>query len=102
MLRQEIVLSRSLTQREGAGNNMDDNELIFRMENLINGSDISIENANYIESYLDESYPDDDVIQDFVTCLALYTPGGGEFLYDKDQIAKEAKYVLNYILHSGV
>ena len=46
---------------------MDDNELIFRMENLINGSDISIENANYIESYLDESYPDDDVIQDFVT-----------------------------------
>lgn len=80
---------------------MDGKELIFRMENLINGSDISIENANHIESYLDESYPDDHVVQDFVTSLALYTPGGDKFLYDKDEIAKEAKYVLNYILQNG-
>ena len=77
---------------------MNSNEIVLRMEKLINGSDISIKNANWIEAYLDDTYPDDDVIQEFVTSLALYTPGGGELLYGKDQIAKEAKYILNYIL----
>jgi hypothetical protein len=72
-------------------------EVIKRLKSFIDETDISMENAGHIESLLDELYPEDEMIQDFVTHLASYKPGGGEYLYDKNQIIKYGKNVLEHI-----
>ena len=50
---------------------------------FISGSDRSTAMAGRIEVLLDKEFPDDEELQDFVTILAMYQPGGGEFLYDE-------------------
>jgi hypothetical protein len=47
-------------------------KIVPLIENLITGKDISIENAQHIEVLLDDYYENDEVIQDFITDLALY------------------------------
>ena len=73
------------------------NYLETLIENLITGKDISIENAQHIEVLLDDYYENDEVIQDFITDLALYNPGGGEYLYSHSEITPKAKHILAYI-----
>lgn len=64
-------------------------KIVPLIENLITGKDISIENAQHIEVLLDDYYENDEVIQDFITDLALYNPGGGEYLYNIDWTIKD-------------
>lgn len=58
-------------------------ELETLIERFTTGQDISIGIANEIEVALDNGFADDKHIQDTVEMLALYRPGGGEFLLDE-------------------
>lgn len=68
-------------------------ELLIRLNSFLEESDTSMVNAGQIERLLDELYPDNEDIQEFVTCLASYRPGGGEFLYDTDQIIRQGRFI---------
>lgn len=76
-----------------------DNDSVKRLYNLletfISGEDRSLSMAGKIEVALDEMFPEDDEIQDYVTCFASYRPGGGEFLYDEDRMVKESKLLMD-------
>lgn len=71
--------------------------VISKLEDLISGKDISMANAQHIEALLDAYYGRDEVIQDFITDLALYRPGGGEYLYSHAEIVPKANYILAYM-----
>jgi hypothetical protein len=44
--------------------------------------------AGTLEVALDDLLPEDRECQDLVLALASYRPGGGEFLYDEEEIAR--------------
>ncbi len=56
------------------------------LEQFCSGHDNSIKAANAIEVALDDAFPNDGQVQDVVLALASYRPGGGEFLYDEQEI----------------
>ena len=62
------------------------NELI---EKFLRREDISIEIAKKMEVQLEIEYPDDESAQDLVLMLASYRPGGGECLYDENDVARK-------------
>lgn len=77
-----------------------DNEfgIIIKMVNaFISGEDRSLVMAGNIEVTLDKLFPEDDEIQDFVTCFAMYKPGGGELLFDEISLTSESKLLLEYL-----
>ena len=39
-----------------------------------------------MDTLLDDNFPDDEIVQDLVSDLARYRPGGGDFLLDADEI----------------
>ncbi|MBY0567560.1 MAG: hypothetical protein K2P70_09620 [Hyphomonadaceae bacterium] len=49
---------------------------------FVSGEDTSIELANEIEAAIDDAFEHDDFMQETVEMLAMYRPGGGEFLFD--------------------
>ncbi|KQO53864.1 hypothetical protein [Methylobacterium sp. Leaf85] len=67
------------------------------IERFVSGMDVSIETANYIETVLDDGFPSDDYVQQTVEMLAMYRPGGEEFLFDtgaiKQRLIETAKYL---------
>jgi hypothetical protein len=69
-------------------------ELTERIQRFIDGVDVTVESAGLIEAGLDDAFPDNDWISDKVLMLASYRPGGGERLYDEDQIRAELVKVL--------
>lgn len=58
------------------------------LEQFCSRDDNSIQAANAIEVALDDAFPNDDQVQDVVLALASYRPGGGEFLYDEQEIKR--------------
>jgi len=64
------------------------------IERFCSGTDISVKAANAIEVALDDAFPDDGQAQDIVLCLASYRPGGGEFLYDEQEVGKQLNSLL--------
>ena len=52
------------------------------IQQFISGTDCSMDAANKIEIALDDSFPDDEYMQQTVEMLAMYRPHGGEFLFD--------------------
>ena len=58
----------------------------------------SLETANWLEVELDEAFPEDDEVQDFVTDLALYRPQGGKSLHDEEELLSKIRSFLNYIV----
>lgn len=71
--------------------------IIEMLNKFISREDCSMEIAGKIEVALDELFPDNDEIQDFVTCFASYRPGGGDYLYDEESMIKESEILLNII-----
>ncbi|MBJ9951617.1 MULTISPECIES: hypothetical protein [unclassified Acinetobacter] len=68
-----------------------------RIQNFIEKKDISIKNAQEIDFLLNNLGIDNEVIDDLILMIALYVPGGGDFLLDEDQIIiqlNKAKKVL--------
>lgn len=72
-------------------------EIIYKMKLMIMEKNCSIELANWLEVELDELYPNNDEIQEFVTCLALYQPGGGEYLLGINEIIEKCKPILKIL-----
>jgi len=67
-----------------------DSALQSLLENFINGSDRSMAAAGKIEVALDDRFGDEEPFADLALALASYRPGGGEFLYDEEDIVKMA------------
>ena len=61
-------------------------EIEQKVRKFVLGMDTSIQAANEIEVALDDSFPDDDFVQQTVKMLAMYRPEGGEFLFDTTAI----------------
>jgi hypothetical protein len=73
------------------------NYLIEMLKDFIAGSDCSLEIAGKIEVTLDDIFPEDEEIQDYVTMFASYTPRGGEYLYDEERMVNESKKLLEVL-----
>jgi hypothetical protein len=58
------------------------------VQKFVSGADTSIEAANEIEVALDDGFPEDDYVQQTVERLAMYRPGGEEFLFGTAAIAE--------------
>jgi hypothetical protein len=71
-------------------------EIEWIIERFISGTDCSIDAANKIESALDDSFPDDDYVQQTIEMLAMYRPEGGEFLFDRTAIRQR---LIDTIVH---
>ncbi|WP_339162748.1 hypothetical protein [Methylobacterium bullatum] len=67
------------------------------IERFISGMDVSIETVNYIEVALDDGFPCDDYVQQTVEMLAMYRPGGGEFLFDTGAIKQRLIETTEYL-----
>jgi len=80
---------------------MDNNDRIrqvsLKLEDFILGKDRSIKTAGNIEVELDNLFPDDDEVQDFVTYLAMYKPEGGEYLFNAEEMVVKSKHLLNIL-----
>lgn len=63
------------------------------MAHFIAGKDFSIVNAQAIEVALDKLYPENGLIQDTMLMLASYRAGGGESLYDEEQVKRQLQKV---------
>lgn len=74
-----------------------DSDLLSSLNLFVSGHDTSIELANHLEVLLDEAYPDDDVVQARVVDLALYRPGGGEFLIDTSEMRARLTRLRDYL-----
>jgi hypothetical protein len=67
------------------------------IERFVSGTDISIRAANEIEVALDDAFPNDDYVQETVVMLAMYRPGGGEFLFDTMTIKQRLAATMGYL-----
>lgn len=65
------------------------------IQRFVDGDDISIALANRIEVTSNDTFGDDEAMDDVGLMLASYRPGGGTFLYDEDQIALALRRVLS-------
>jgi hypothetical protein len=75
-----------------------DIDLLRKMlERFIHGEDFSINFAGNIGALFDEVYPEDERFVDTVLALASYQPGGGEFLYDQEEVTKMLRWALDEI-----
>ena len=62
------------------------------IDNFLSEEDISKENVGLIEYYLISLFPE-ELFEETIEKLASYEPGGGDFLYDKNDIKKELEYI---------
>jgi hypothetical protein len=67
------------------------------IERFVSATDTSIDAANEIEASLDGSFPDDDYIQQTVEMLAMYRPGGENFLFDTAAISQRLIQTMEYL-----
>ena len=61
-------------------------ELIKLMERFVSGEAISLADAKKLEGLLLEAAPSLPELEDLADDLAQYQPGGGDHLYDFDQM----------------
>lgn len=73
-------------------------ELNALLDQFIDGDEVSLTAAGRLEVLLDDAYPDDEVVQDRVSDLARYRPGGGDFLIDSDEMRLSLRQLRDYLL----
>ena len=72
-------------------------EIEQMVQNFVSGTDASIQFANAIEVALDDSFPDDDFVQQTVEMLAMYRSEGGEYLFDTAAIRQRLIQTMEYL-----
>lgn len=65
------------------------------------GNDRSISYVDRIEGLLIEKFADTELFDELSRYLAMYRPGGGEQLYNENELADEFRYVLEHFLSTG-
>lgn len=65
------------------------------LERFVRGEDFSINFAGEIGALFDEVFPEDERFVDTVLALASYQPGGGEFLYNREQVTRMLRRALD-------
>jgi hypothetical protein len=81
---------------------MDPIEAISRLAlPFLTGADVSIAAANRIEAFLSDTFPDDDHVQETCDLLAVYRPGGGEFLVDTAAVSERLTKTLAHLRAVG-
>ena len=58
---------------------------------------LTLETANSLEVMLDENFPHDDFMQETVEILAMFRPGGGEWLFDETYVRSRLKHTIFYL-----
>ena len=64
------------------------------LEAFIHGPDRSLDASSKIEELLEETFPHDEEIQDYITIFASYRPEGGLFLFNTSQILQKSHQLL--------
>jgi hypothetical protein len=77
---------------------MKTDEILSLARTFISGADTSIEAANRLELLLDDSFPDDDYLQETVEMLACYRPEGGSDVIGVEPIRERLIGVSAYLL----
>ncbi len=72
-------------------------EVINTLKVIVLEEKCSIELANWLEVEFDELFPEDEEVQEFITCLALYQPGWREYLLDTSEIIEKCKLILKIV-----
>lgn len=72
------------------------------IERFSSGEDASVDAAKTIEVALDDAFCYDEQAQDVILSLACYRPGGGEFLYNEDEIRKQLTSLLPLLGSKGM
>ncbi len=78
---------------------MDD--IISALNRFVDGDDTGLAAANRLEVLLDETFPDDEQVQEAVADLASYRPGGGPFLFDAAEMQRRLKRLSEYLSRQG-
>ena len=68
------------------------------MEAFIRGDDRSLNFVNRLENVLTDSFRNEPMYEELAGALATYTPGGGEFLINEEELARELRYALDQFL----
>ena len=74
-------------------------KLTLALTSFIDGEDTSLAAANSLEVLLGGAYPDDEIVQSAVVDLAMYRPGGGEFLFDTLEIQHRLVRLRDHLSH---
>lgn len=72
-------------------------ELNALLDQFIDGDEIDLTLAGRLEVLLDDTFPDDEVVQGRVSDLAHYRPGGGDFLLDADEMRLRLRRLRDYL-----
>ena len=72
-------------------------EIISLARAFISGADTSIEAANRLEVLIDDSFPEDDYLQETVEMLACYRPDGGSEVLGVEPIRERLIGVSAYL-----
>jgi len=73
---------------------MSTDSLVTLMERFVSGQDRSLAIAGEIEVGLEQVFADEEPFADLALALASYRPGGGEYLYDEQRIARLMMHVI--------
>jgi hypothetical protein len=71
--------------------------LLELMQRFVSGSDRSMALAGEIEVGLEEVFGEREPYADLSLALASYRPGGGEYLYDEEQIVVQMRQALQQL-----
>jgi hypothetical protein len=75
----------------------DDREILDLLREIISGEDRSTDIARHLNGVILAAHPDaddDPRFEQLMFVLACYRPGGGEYLYNAEQLADECRRVL--------
>jgi len=68
------------------------------MEAFICGDDRSLNFVNRLEKVLRDSFRNEPIYEELAGALATYSPGGGQFLINEEELARELRYALDQFL----
>ena len=71
------------------------------MRAFIRGDDRSLNFVNRLEELLRNSFRAEPIYEELVVDLATYSPGGGEFPIDEDELARELQFALDHFLNEA-
>ena len=76
-------------------------KLLSLTHQFIEKTDFSLNAAKQIESLLLDYNSEGGIAEDLIDMLASYSPGGGEYLFDEDQIIPKLSVLREELIADG-